>query len=318
MQKFEKIILVTGGAGFIGSNFLNYAVPKYPRYRFVNVDALTYAADLGNIEVGNAANYVFEHADIRESEAMERVFKAHAPTDVIHFAAESHVDNSIAGPRVFVETNVLGTEILLEFARAYALKRFHYISTDEVYGSLALGARSSREDDTLKPNSPYSASKVGGEMLVRAYHETFGVNTVVTRGSNNYGPHQHKEKFIPLFIARFTANEKAPLYGTGKNIRNWIYVLDHVEGIDAAFHKGKTGETYNLGGNTEMENIVLARTLAHELGVSEGLIEPVTDRLGHDLRYSLDSSKTKKELGWEPRTGFEEGLAKTIEFYKRS
>ncbi|MBI3573430.1 dTDP-glucose 4,6-dehydratase [Candidatus Kaiserbacteria bacterium] len=313
---YTKTLLVTGGAGFIGSNYLNLTVPRYPQYRFVNVDLLTYAADLKNLGVEDAENYSFEKADIRDHAAIEKIFNTYAPTDLIHFAAESHVDNSIESPRVFVETNVLGTEILLELAREYGLKRFHYISTDEVYGTLALDSRSSVESDALAPNSPYSASKAAGEMLVRAYHETYGMDTLVTRGSNNFGPHQHKEKFMPLFIANFLSGKKVPLYGTGKNTRNWIYVSDHVEGIDTAFHKGKSGEIYNIGGATELENSVVARMLAKEIGALEDLIELVKDRPGHDLRYSLDSSKAEKEFGWKPKISFEQGLKKTIKYYK--
>ncbi len=319
MQKNQrpksKSVLVTGGAGFIGSNYLNYAVPKYPEYRFVNVDLLTYAANRRNLEVENAGNYAFVHADIRDAAAMARVFEEQEPTDIIHFAAESHVDNSIESPGPFVQTNVLGTEILLELTQQYRLNRFHYISTDEVYGSLALGAPSSLESDALFPNSPYSASKAGGEMLVRAHRETYGIDTIITRGSNTFGPRQHREKFIPLFITNLLSGKKAPLYGTGKNIRNWIYVEDHVRGIDAAFHKGKNGEVYNLGGNTELENGAVALMLAKKLGVSENLIEMVKDRPGHDLRYSLNSSKAKKELGWEPEVTFDNGILQTFAYY---
>ncbi len=317
MSTDEKTILVTGGAGFIGSTYLNRVVPRYPRYRFINVDSLTYAANLANIEVGNAPNYAFEKADIRDQDALETIFTEHKPTHIINFAAESHVDNSITGPHIFIETNVLGTENLLELARGYGVKRFHQISTDEVYGSLAPSDTPTKEDDTLKPNSPYSSSKAAADLIVRAYHETFGLDTVITRGSNNYGPRQHKEKFIPLFIGRFSAKQKAPLYGNGMNIRNWIYVDDHVDGVDAAFHKGKSGEIYNLGGETELPNIEVARMLAQELGVDENLIESVTDRAGHDFRYSLDSTKAARELSWQPKVSFAEGLSKTVAYYRK-
>ncbi|MEK9177345.1 MAG: dTDP-glucose 4,6-dehydratase [Patescibacteria group bacterium] len=316
-DNYKKIILVTGGAGFIGSAYLNRMVPRYPSYRFVNVDALTYAADLGNITVAEAVNYAFEKADIRDFPSLEKIFAKYAPTHVINFAAESHVDNSITGPHIFIETNVLGTENLLECARAAKIVRFHQISTDEVYGSLGPAEPSTKEDAPLRPRSPYSASKAAADLVVRAYHETFGVDTVITRGSNNYGPGQHREKFMPLFIERFMAGKRAPLYGTGENIRNWIYVDDHVEGVDAAFHKGAAGEIYNLGGADELPNIEVARMLARGLGADEGLIEPVTDRLGHDFRYSLDSSRAARKLGWKPVTLFPDGLRATVAHYKK-
>lgn len=313
----KKTIMVTGGAGFIGSNFLNYMVPKYPEYTFVNLDALTYAGNLENIKVTNAGNYLFEHTDIRDADATKEVYQKHSPTDVIHFAAESHVDNSIESPRVFIETNVLGTEILLELARECNINRFHYVSTDEVYGSLSPNSPSSVENDSLHPNSPYSASKAAGELLVRAYHETYGLNTIITRASNNYGPNQHREKLIPLFIENISAGKKVPLYGSGKNIRNWIYVEDHVEGLDRAFHNGANGEIYNLGGTTEIENIALTKKILEMLGEDEHLVEYVPDRPGHDFRYSLDSTKAARDLAWTPKTTFEEGLTKTVSHYSK-
>ncbi|TSC87187.1 MAG: dTDP-glucose 4,6-dehydratase [Parcubacteria group bacterium Gr01-1014_8] len=317
-NKFAKRILVTGGAGFIGSNYLNWAVRKYPKYFFINVDALTYAGRIKNVQVESESNYTFEKADIRDLKTMERIFKKYRPTHIIHFAAESHVDVSISNPDIFIETNVIGTHNLLILAKKYQLKRFHHISTDEVYGSLAPHARSSKEDDGLFPNSPYSASKASAEMLVRAYNKTFGLDTVITRSSNNYGPFQYEEKIIPLFITHLLANKKVPLYGNGRNIRNWIYVEDNVEGINSAFHKGKSGEIYNLGGTTELSNIKLTTILLRALHKASRMITYVTDRPGHDVRYSLDSSKAKKQLGWKPRTSFAEGLKKTIEFYRGS
>ncbi|HEY9585794.1 MAG TPA: dTDP-glucose 4,6-dehydratase [Candidatus Paceibacterota bacterium] len=316
-MNYEKTILVTGGAGFIGSNYLNAMVPRYPNYRFVNVDALTYAADLKNITVAGAPNYVFAQTDIRDIPALEATWREYAPTDVIHFAAESHVDNSITGPHIFFETNIMGTDNLLNLAVTHKLNRFHHISTDEVYGSLSEAERSRTEEDMLLPNSPYSASKAGAEFAVRAYNKTFGLNTVVTRASNNYGPNQHREKFMPLFITNLLSGKKVPVYGTGKNVRDWIYVGDHVEGIDAVFHKGKPGEIYNLGGGNEFANIDIVRKLLSLTGRDENALEYVTDRLGHDMRYSLDSAKATRELGWTPKKQFEEGLRETVLYHRR-
>ena len=312
---YDKVILVTGGAGFIGANYLNTMVPRYPKYRFVNVDALTYAADPKNIRAADAPNYVFVKADIRDTAKMNSVFKEFSPTDIIHFAAESHVDNSIAGPRIFVETNILGTHNLLELARTNKLDRFHQISTDEVYGSLSFDAPPTTEESPIVPNSPYSASKASADLLVRAYHRTFGLNTIITRASNNYGPLQHREKLIPLFISNLAGGKKVPLYGDGKNMRDWLYVGDHVEGIDTAFHNGRAGEIYNLGGGNALANIVLTKKILAAMELGEEMIERVADRPGHDLRYAPDASKAKRELGWEPKKDLDEGLRETIEFY---
>ena len=309
-------ILVSGGAGFIGSNYLNYAVRKYPRYRFVNVDALTYAGRLANIEVSKAKNYSFVKADIRDLAAMERIFRKHKPTHVIHFAAESHVDVSIKNPDIFIETNVVGTHNLLVLAKRYFLQRFHHISTDEVYGSLKKKARPSKEGDTLAPSSPYSASKASADMLVLAYNRTFGLDIVITRLSNNYGPRQHEEKLIPLSITNLLAGKNVPLYGSGKNVRSWLYVEDGVKGIDFAFHKGEGGEIYNIGGHDELPNIRVAQMLARALGKGRRQIEYVEDRLGHDFRYALECSKARKALGWRPQTSFASGLEKTIQYYR--
>ncbi len=311
----KKIILITGGAGFIGSNYLNMMVPKYPEYHFVNLDALTYAANQANISVSAAPNYSFEQADIRDKSTLEIIFKKHQPTHVINFAAESHVDNSIAGPGIFIETNILGTHNLLLLAKEYNIVRFQQISTDEVYGSLSHDASPSTEADMHLPNSPYSASKASADLLVRSYHETFGLDTVITRASNNYGPNQFPEKLIPLFISKLLSGNKVPLYGDGLNVRDWIHVDDHVHGIDAVFHKGKAGEIYNLGGGNEIKNVEITKTLIALAGQSEDAIEHVTDRLGHDQRYALDSGKAKRELGWEPERNFTEGIKETFEFY---
>ncbi len=315
-MKYEKVILVTGGAGFIGSNYLNFAVPKYPNYQFVNLDSLTYAANLNNVTVAASPNYAFAKADIRDAGKLADIFEQYKPTHIIHFAAESHVDNSITGPNIFVETNVLGTQNLLECARKNAVKRFHLVSTDEVYGSLAPDAKASTEADVLLPNSPYSASKAAADLLVRSYHKTFGLDTVTTRASNNYGPNQHHEKLIPRFITNLLQGKKVPLYGNGKNVRDWIHVSDHVTGIDRVFRDGKPGEVYNLGGGNEIENIDITKKLIALAGRDEDAIEYVTDRLGHDIRYALDSSKATRELDWKPLKDFEQGLKETFEYYR--
>jgi dTDP-glucose 4,6-dehydratase len=316
MTTYTKTILVTGGAGFIGSNYLNFAVARYPSYHFINLDALTYAADLRHITVSGASNYTFVQGDIRVNTMLAKLFADMRPTHVIHFAAESHVDNSIAGPTIFIETNVLGTQHLLQEARLHNVKRFHLISTDEIYGSLAHDAPASREDDAIVPNSPYSASKASAELLVRAYNKTFGLDTIITRASNNYGPHQHNEKLIPRFINNLLSGKTVPLYGNGKNVRDWIHVADHVHGIDAAFHKGHAGEIYNLGGGNEIENIDITKKLIALAGRDESAIEYVTDRLGHDARYALDSGKALHELGWKPARNFSDGLTETFNYYR--
>ncbi|MDB5195575.1 MAG: dTDP-glucose 4,6-dehydratase [Parcubacteria group bacterium] len=312
---YEKTILVTGGAGFIGSHYLNRAVVRYPQYRFVNLDLLTYAADLAHLTIADAPNYVFVHADITDRDAMARLFKEHAPTHVLHFAAESHVDNSIEHPQAFIETNIVGTQVLLDLARTHQVQRFHQVSTDEVYGSLTAGAAPVTEDAPLLPNSPYSASKAAGDLLVRAYHATYGLDTIITRASNNYGPYQHTEKLIPRFITALRAGKKVPLYGEGTNVRDWIYVGDHADGIDAAFHKGRAGEIYNLGGGHELRNIDITRMLIALAGAGEDAIEYVADRPGHDFRYAIDSRKAERELGWKPAVDFTSGMKETWDYY---
>lgn len=313
----ERRVLVTGGAGFIGSNYLNYAVRKYPRYCFTNVDALTYAGRLANIEVSKAKNYSFVKADIRDLAGMERIFRKHKPTHIIHFAAESHVDVSIKNPDIFIETNVVGTHNLLVLAKRHCVRRFHHISTDEVYGSLKKNTRPSKEGDTLAPSSPYSASKAGADMLVLAYNRTFGLDVVTTRLSNNYGPRQNEEKLIPLSITNLLAGKNVPLYGSGKHVRSWLYVEDGVKGIDLAFHKGKSGEIYNIGGHDELPNFKVAQMLVRALGKNNRRhIEYVEDRLGHDFRYALECSKARKTLGWRPKISFASGLEKTIQYYR--
>ncbi len=318
MERDCKTILVTGGAGFIGSNFLNKFVPKYPDTKFVNVDSLTYAGDLKNLTVGECENYEFKQVDIRDREKLEEIFAKYRPDGVIHFAAESHVDNSIKDPGVFVETNVEGTHNLLSLSKSHGISRFHYVSTDEVYGSLDHNDPAWTENSPLLPRSPYSASKAGGEMLARAYNVTFGLDVTISRCSNNYGPNQNLEKLIPLFITKLLKGEKVPVYGKGENIRDWLYVEDHCDAVDLIFQKGVSGEVYNVGGGHEVSNLEIAKTLIKLTAAFEGQIEYVADRPGHDFRYSLDISKIKKELGWSPKVSFSEGIAKTIEFYKNN
>jgi len=315
MDKPSRIILVTGGAGFIGSNFLNHVVKKYPDDTFINLDALTYAGNLDNIEVPDADNYAFEKCDIRDTASLLGVFEKYTPTQVVHFAAETHVDNSITSPDIFLETNILGTHNLLKLSREYQVERFLHISTDEVYGSLQRHDLPFTENDPLKPNSPYSSSKAAAEMIVRAYQHTFGLPTLVTRCGNNYGPHQHFEKLIPLSIKKLMNGEAITLYGNGENIRDWIYVQDHVEAIDLILHRGIPGELYNIGGVFEHTNNEIAQRLI-ALYSSQGSVEYIADRLGHDFRYALDISKIKSELGWTPRINFEQGLQETFKWYK--
>jgi dTDP-glucose 4,6-dehydratase len=312
-----KTLLITGGAGFIGSNYLNKFVPLYLDTKFVNIDSLTYAGSLDNIKVSESPNYVFEKADIRDRSKLEEIFSKYKPDGVIHFAAESHVDMSIKDPDIFVETNVLGTHNLLSLSKEHGIKRFHYVGTDEVYGSLSLSDTAWTEESLLLPRSPYSASKAGGEMMVRAYKETFGLDVTITRCSNNYGPYQDRTKLIPLFITKLLAGEKVPVYGKGDNIRDWLYVEDHVDAIDLVFRKGVNGEVYNIAGNSELTNLEITQKLIELTHRDESAIEYVTDRPGHDFRYALDASKIKNTLGFTPKVSLEDGLAKTLEFYKK-
>lgn len=320
------IILVTGGAGFIGANFLDLYVPRLPEHRFVNVDKLTYAANLGSLAaIAGRDNYVFRRADIADAAAMDAVFDEFQPDVVIHFAAESHVDRSIAGPREFVRTNIEGTFNLLESCRRIwpaGKGLFHHVSTDEVYGSLGdegMFTESTRYD----PSSPYSASKAASDHLVRAYQRTFGLPVKITNCSNNYGPLQFPEKLIPLMISNALDGKPLPVYGQGTNVRDWLYVQDHCEAIWTVVEHGKVGETYNIGGNNEVRNIDvvkgLCRILAEETGKDvaalEGLITYVKDRPGHDLRYAIDATKIRTELGWSPKETFATGLRKTVRWY---
>ncbi|CAH8719266.1 dTDP-glucose 4,6-dehydratase [Paenibacillus thiaminolyticus] len=307
-------LLVTGGAGFIGSNFVIYMLYKYPDYKIVNVDALTYAGNLENLsQIQDNPNYSFVKADIADSQAMEKLFSEGVDV-VVNFAAESHVDRSILDPEIFVKTNVLGTQVLLDAAKKHGVTKFVQVSTDEVYGSLGETGLFS-ETTPLAPNSPYSASKAGGDLLVRAYHETFGLPVNITRCSNNYGPYQFPEKLIPLMIANALNDKQLPIYGDGLNVRDWLYVEDHCSAIDLVIHKGRGGEVYNIGGNNERTNIHIVRTILEQLGKPDSLIKYVEDRLGHDRRYGIDATKITTELGWKPKHTFETGIKETIEWY---
>lgn len=307
-------LLVTGGAGFIGSNFVMYMLEQHPDYSIINMDALTYAGNLENLKsVENNPNYTFVQADIADKAAVDRIFQQGVDV-VVNFAAESHVDRSILEPEVFVNTNVMGTQVLLDAAKKYGVTKFVQVSTDEVYGTLGETGLFS-ETTPLAPNSPYSASKAGGDLLVRAYHETFGLPVNITRCSNNYGPYQFPEKLIPLMISRALNDEALPIYGDGMNIRDWLYVEDHCSAIDLVIHKGENGEVYNIGGNNERTNLHIVQTILQELGKPESLISYVQDRPGHDRRYGIDPTRITKELGWKPKHNFETGIQETIRWY---
>lgn len=307
-------ILVTGGAGFIGSNFIHYMMEKYPEYQIVNLDALTYAGNLENLsELNENPRYSFVKGDITDLRTINEIM-AREIDAVVNFAAESHVDRSIEDPGIFVKTNVLGTQVLLDAAKKNKIAKYLQVSTDEVYGSLGSDGLFT-ENNPLQPNSPYSASKTGADLLVRAYHETFGLNVNITRCSNNYGPYQFPEKLIPLIITNALEDKAIPVYGDGLQIRDWLHVTDHCSAIDLVLHKGASGEVYNIGGHNERTNLYIVRTILAELGKPESLIKHVTDRLGHDRRYAIDASKIGNELGWVPQNTFETGIRETIRWY---
>ena len=330
MVGYKRNILVTGGAGFIGSHLVRLLVRKYPEYRIVNLDALTYAGNLENLkDIEDCPNYVFVKGDICDHAAVSDIFVKYGIDGVIHLAAESHVDRSIEDPFTFARTNVMGTLTLLHVARTYWSptsfqgSRFYHVSTDEVYGALEMDGTFFTEETRYDPHSPYSASKASSDHFVRAFHDTYGLPVVISNCSNNYGPYQFPEKLIPLFINNIRQGKPLPVYGKGENVRDWLYVEDHARAIDLIFHEGRDGETYNIGGFNEWKNIDLIkvmietadRLLANPPGHSLGLITYVKDRAGHDLRYAIDSTKLHEELGWEPSLQFEEGIEKTIRWY---
>lgn len=332
-HNYSRRVMVTGGAGFIGSHLVEHLVGRYPDYLIVNVDALTYAGSEANLQgVAGKSNYVFEKADITDYEAITGIMARYDIDSIIHLAAESHVDRSIADPFVFARTNVLGTLTLLQTAKerwsasadGWQGKRFHHVSTDEVYGALEAGTDDMFTETTpYAPHSPYSASKASSDHFVRAFHDTYGMPTVVTNCSNNYGPRQFPEKLIPLFISNIIERKPLPVYGAGLNVRDWLYVGDHVEAIDEVFHRAAPGSTYNIGGNNQWRNIDLVerlvditdRLLGRPAGADRDLITFVTDRAGHDMRYAIDASHLRHDLGWEPRHTFESGLEETVKWY---
>jgi len=308
-----KKILVTGGAGFIGNCFIRHILKKHPDYKVINLDALTYAGNIANLDdIKDNPNYKFVHGDICDKNLVEDLMPE--VDTIVNFAAESHVDRSITGPEIFIDTNVKGTLNLLQNAKKFGIDRYLQVSTDEVYGSL--GATGYFYETTpLAPNSPYSASKASADMLVRAYHETYGMPTLNTRCSNNYGPYQYPEKLIPFFISLLLKGEKVPVYGDGLNVRDWLYVYDHCEAIDVVLHKGKIGEVYNIGGHNEKTNMEITKLILSAMGKDESSIKYVQDRLGHDRRYAISNDKITSELGWKPSLTFEEGIKITIDWY---
>ena len=311
-------IIVTGGAGFIGGNFMHYMVNKYPEDRIICIDSLTYAGNMETLEpIQDKPNYKFYKVDITDRKSIYEIFENEKPDYCINFAAESHVDRSLDNPEIFLKTNILGTQVMMDACRKYGIKRYHQVSTDEVYGDLPLERLDLQFDETypIKTSSPYSASKASADLLVMAYHRTFRLPCTISRCSNNYGPYHFPEKLIPLIISRALNDEKLPVYGEGKNVRDWLYVEDHCRAIDMIVRDGKDGEVYNVGGHAEKANIDIVKLILKKLGKPESLIEFVKDRPGHDLRYAMNPAKLEKELGWKPSVTFEEGIDKTIDWY---
>lgn len=311
-------ILVTGGAGFIGSNFIYHMLETYPDYDIICLDALTYAGNMETLEeAAKFPKFKFYKGDIADREFVYDLFETEKPNVVVNFAAESHVDRSIDNPGIFLQTNILGTGVLLDACRKYGIDRYHQVSTDEVYGDLPLNRPDLffTEETPIHTSSPYSASKAASDLLVQSYHRTFKVPVTISRCSNNYGPYHFPEKLIPLMIANALNDKELPVYGKGENVRDWLYVLDHCKAIDLIIHKGKVGEIYNIGGHNERTNLEVVKTILKELGKPESLIRYVTDRPGHDMRYAIDPTKISKELGWEPTTAFDDGIKLTIQWY---
>ena len=313
-----KKMLITGGAGFIGSNFIHYILSKYNDYQVINLDKLTYAANLDNLkDIEDNKNYRFIHEDIADQEFIFKLFENEKFDIVINFAAESHVDNSILNPQIFTITNILGTQVLLDACRKYNIKRFHQVSTDEVYGELPLDDNSIlfTEKTPLNPSSPYSASKASADMLVKSYYRTYSLPITISRCSNNYGPYQHLEKLIPLMISKAINNDNLPVYGNGLNVRDWLHVYDHCVAIDLIIRNGRVGEVYNVGGHNERTNLEVVKTILKALDKPETLIKFVEDRKGHDRRYAIDPTKLETELGWKPKYNFDTGIQQTIQWY---
>ncbi|MCC0681685.1 MULTISPECIES: dTDP-glucose 4,6-dehydratase [unclassified Clostridioides] len=313
-----KKILITGGAGFIGSNFVHYMLNKYLNYSIVNLDLLTYAGNLETLkEVQDKPNYKFVRGDISDREHVYKLFEEEKFDIVVNFAAESHVDRSVENPQLFIQTNIIGTQVLLDACRKYGIKRYHQVSTDEVYGDLPIDRRDLffTEKSAINPSSPYSASKTAADLLVNSYYRTYGLPTTISRCSNNYGPYHFPEKLIPLMILNAFEDKQLPVYGNGENIRDWLHVYDHCTAVDLIIHKGKIGEVYNIGGHNERSNIEVVKTILNILGKSEDLISYVNDRPGHDLRYAIDPSKIENELGWKAKYDFDSGIKETVKWY---
>ena len=311
-------IIVTGGAGFIGSNFIFHILSAHPDYRIICLDKLTYAGNLSTLkDIMDKPNFRFVKLDICDREGVYQLFEEEKPDIVVNFAAESHVDRSIEDPSIFLQTNIIGTSVLMDACRKYGIERYHQVSTDEVYGDLPLDCPNLffTEETPIHTSSPYSSSKAGADLLVQAYNRTFNLPITISRCSNNYGPYQFPEKLIPLMIANCLNDKPLPVYGEGLNVRDWLYVEDHCRAIDIIIHKGRVGEIYNVGGHNEMRNIDIVKLICHELGKPESLITHVTDRKGHDMRYAIDPTKIHNELGWLPETKFEDGIVKTIKWY---